>query len=490
MKSNHHFVDSPKKALFDQIPLEIIVIDKDFTIVDANKQAKKSYPDWRNRKCYEVYKSKKRKCPGCAAVKTFKDGKTRVDHSENVDRHGNTRHYMVTISAYRDKDGTIPYVIEMAIDITDQVNLEREYRLLFDNVPCYVSVIDRNFRVVDSNALFRNTFSKKGALYCYQMYKGRNKVCAKCSATKAFKTGKSFTSLQIGQDKTGKKTHYMVTAAPLNVDGDKIDRIIEMSLDVSELIQLQEQIKKIEQEKREVERFAAVGQTVAGLAHGIKNILMGLEGGMYIVNSGLQRNDNKLVSSGWSMLQNNIAKISSVVKEYLQFARGSEIHVDKANPVGIAREVYGLFRDLAKQYGIQLTANLPDDIHPAPLDAEGIHTCLANLVSNAIDACNVSDKQRKKIELSCYEMGGTIVYEVKDNGAGMDYEVKKRIFSNFFTTKASGQGTGLGLLVSRRIIYDHGGRITFESVLGKGSLFKIELPRKRLPRLHSSESAK
>jgi signal transduction histidine kinase len=72
----------------------------------------------------------------------------------------------------------------------------------------------------------------------------------------------------------------------------------------------------------------------------------------------------------------------------------------------------------------------------------------------------------------------------------MDYEVKKRIFSNFFTTKASGQGTGLGLLVSRRIIYDHGGQITFESALRKGSLFKIELPRKRLPKLRASEKTK
>ena len=487
MKSKQLIVEWPKKALFDQIPLEIIVIDKEFRIVDANRQAKKRYPGWRNKKCFELYKNKKRKCPGCAAVKTFKDGKTRVDYSENKDQHGNTHHYMVTISAYRDRNGKIPYVIEMAVDITDQRNIEREYRLLFDNVPCYVSVIDKKFKVVDSNALFRNTFAKKGARYCYQMYKGRNKVCAKCSATKAFKTGKSYTSLQIGLDKDGNKTHYMVTAAPLKVNGGQVDRVIEMSLDVSELLHLQEKIQQIEKEKLEVERFAAVGQTVAGLAHGIKNILMGLEGGMYIVNSGLQRSDNDLVTSGWTMLQNNIAKISMVVKEYLQFARGSEIQVDMADPAGIAGEVFDLFRDLAKQSGIQLTANLPDAIRPAPLDAEGIHACLANLISNAIDACNFSDKKRKKIELSCYEMGGTIVYEVKDNGEGMDYEVKKRIFSNFFTTKASGQGTGLGLLVTRRIIYDHGGRITFESTLRRGSLFKIELPRRRLPRLRTSE---
>ncbi len=486
MKSTPPAIDWPRKALFDHIPLEIIVIDKDFTIVEANKMAEKKYPDWRDSKCYELYKNRKTKCPNCAAVKTFKDGKTRVDHTENVDGEGNAHHYMVHLSAYKDKNGKIPYVIEMATDITDRVNLEREYRLLFDNVPCYVSVIDKNFRVIDSNALFRSTFSKKGKRYCYQMYKGRDSVCPKCPAVKVFKSGDRTTSLQVGVDRAGKKTHYMVTAAPLKLNGAKVDRVIEMALDVSELVELQEKLRRAEQEKMEIERFAAVGQTVAGLAHGVKNILMGLEGGMYVVNSGLQRGDNELVSDGWKMLQSNIAKISSVVKEYLQFARGAEIEVDKADPVAIAKDVYELYDDLAEQSGIDMTAELQEGMRSAPLDSEGIHTCLTNLVSNAIDACVVSDKKRKKIRLSCFEEDDKIVYEVKDNGTGMDYEVKKKIFSNFFTTKASGQGTGLGLLVTRRIVFEHGGRITFDSTLRRGSTFRIELPRKRLPKVKKS----
>jgi len=490
MKSPKTKVEWPRKALFDQIPLEIIVIDGNFNIIEANKQAKKRYPDWQNKKCYEVYKQRKKKCVNCAAEKTFKDGRTRIDHVENIDSHGNVHYYMVHISAYRDRKGRIPYVIEMATDITDRVNLEREYRLLFDNVPCYISVIDKNFMVLDSNALFRQTFSKKGSKYCYQLYKGRDEVCRKCPAVKVFKTGKRSTSLQAGVDKSGARTHYMVTAAPLTKDGSTIDRVIEMALDISEVIRLQEKLKQMEKEKLEMDRFAAVGQTVAGLAHTIKNILMGLEGGMYVVNSGLQRGDNKLVANGWNMLQSNINKISSVVKEYLQFARGSEIHMEMVNPVDIARDVFNLFQDLALQSGVKLVADLQEDIPNAPLDREGIHSCLANLISNAMDACIVSDKKRKRIHLSCYEMSGTIIYEVKDNGTGMDYEVKKKIFSNFFTTKASGQGTGLGLLVTRRIIYEHGGKISFESTLRKGSLFRIELPRRHLEKIRKSESRK
>jgi nitrogen fixation/metabolism regulation signal transduction histidine kinase len=188
-----------------------------------------------------------------------------------------------------------------------------------------------------------------------------------------------------------------------------------MSHDVSKVVELQEKVVQMEQEKLENERFAAVGQTVAGLAHGVKNILMGLEGGMYVVNSGLQREDNELVSNGWKMLQTNIAKISSVVKEYLQFARGSEIEVEMSDPAGIAADVYNLYKDLAAQSEITLTVDLQEGIKKAPLDAEGIHDCLANLISNAIDACVVSDKTKKKIDLSCYEKDNVIYYTVKDN---------------------------------------------------------------------------
>jgi signal transduction histidine kinase len=73
-----------------------------------------------------------------------------------------------------------------------------------------------------------------------------------------------------------------------------------------------------------------------------------------------------------------------------------------------------------------------------------------------------------------------VIYEVSDNGVGMDCEIKNKVFTTFFTTKGLG-GTGLGLMVTRKIIQEHGGRITVESVKEQGSTFRIELPRDRLP---------
>jgi signal transduction histidine kinase len=221
---------------------------------------------------------------------------------------------------------------------------------------------------------------------------------------------------------------------------------------------------------------------VAGIAHGIKNVLMGLEGGMYAVNSGIQRGDDDRIAKGWLMLEDNVTRISHFVKEFLDFAKGREATVALVDPTRPARNVAELFLDKARQSGITLTLRLDEDIAPAPLDEDGIHTCLANLISNALDACLVSERNDgHEVVLSCGERDGTLFYEVVDDGRGMDYEVSKKVFSKFFTTKGSDRGTGLGLLTTKKIVHQHGGRISFTSEEGKGSTFRIELDREHLP---------
>jgi signal transduction histidine kinase len=182
------------------------------------------------------------------------------------------------------------------------------------------------------------------------------------------------------------------------------------------------------------------------------------------------------------MLEDNIARISAFVKDFLGFARGRQPVVAWVDPSAIARQVVDLFRDTAAQAGLEIVAELQENLAPAPLDAEGIHTCLSNLVSNALDACEMSDKPLCHVVVRTREEDHTLIYEVADDGCGMDYDVKQRVFTSFFTTKGSDRGTGLGLLVTRKIVQEHGGKITFESTEGEGSLFRIELPRERLPR--------
>jgi PAS domain S-box-containing protein len=346
---------------------------------------------------------------------------------------------------------------------------------LFDEVPVSICVIDRDYRIVKANRRFTNEYGTATNRQCYEVYKGRETRCEHCAAMQTFEDGRIRSRQEQGADRNGNKSHYLVHIVPIARPQGEIPYLIEMSTDITP-------VKKLEQEKREAERLAAVGETVAGIAHGIKNVLMGLEGGMYAVNTGIEREDDERIARGWGMLEENVTRISQFVKEFLDFAKGREALVELTDPNEPVRKVMRLFSEKAAHASILLTADMQEDIGPAPLDADGIYTCLANLVSNAIDACLLSGTKRSYVVmLSSREVDGTLIYEVVDNGHGMDYEITKKVFTKFFTTKGSDRGTGLGLLTTKKIVHQHGGRTSFASAEGEGSTFRIELPRSGLP---------
>jgi PAS domain S-box-containing protein len=347
---------------------------------------------------------------------------------------------------------------------------------LFEEVPIAIGVISPDFRIVQANRRFRETYGPWEGRPCYQVYKGRDEPCAQCAALRTFADGKIRTREEEGTVRHGAPSHYFVHIVPMTRPNGEIPFVIEMSTDITP-------VKQLEHEKRQAERLAAVGETVAGIAHGIKNVLMGLEGGMYAVNTGIEQGDDQRIARGWQMLEENVSRISQFVREFLDFARGRVARVALIDPNQPLRKVAALFGEKARQAGVRLTVEPGAEILPAPLDEDGIHTCLANLVSNAIDACLLGDSTREHVvAISSRETDGTLIYEVVDNGQGMDSEISRKVFSKFFTTKGSDRGTGLGLLTTKKIVHQHGGRISFESKEGEGSLFRIELPRAELPK--------
>jgi len=346
---------------------------------------------------------------------------------------------------------------------------------LWYQVPISISVIDKGFKIIEANPHFAREYGDWQGRSCYEVYKGLSDRCENCAAAKTFSDGLVREREEQGVIREGKQTHYLVHMVPLIDDDGRIPYIVEMSTDMTN-------VKLLEQEKLDAERLAAVGQTVAGLAHGVKNLLMGIDGGMYVLESGMEKGDAQRMVKGWGMLKEDMARITSFVKEFLEFAKGRTAQVELVDPNQPARAVFSLFRDTAKLKGIEIRANFQEGIPPAFMDKEAIHTCLANLVSNALDACETSDKSNRHVVLSTNEREGMLVFEVADDGAGMDYEIKKKIFTNFFSTKVTGKGTGLGLLTTRKIVQEHGGHVSFDSTEGAGSVFRLEFPRDRLPR--------
>ena len=242
--------------------------------------------------------------------------------------------------------------------------------------------------------------------------------------------------------------------------------------------------KRLEEELVESVRLAAIGQTVAGLAHCVRSILFGLEGGVYVVNKALRKDDAQKLRTGWDMVRKNIDKVSSLVVDLLDYSKERTPEYESCSPNVIAEEVCELMdprvkdMDMAK---IEIVRNFDPGLGSVMLDPKGIHRCLLNLVSNAIDAClaDEDDSKNYMVKVTTKAKGKEgFVFKVSDNGCGMDDEVKKQLFTSFFSTKGS-KGTGLGLLITQKIVQEHGGTLSVDSESGKGSSFTILLPSDR-----------
>ena len=148
-----------------------------------------------------------------------------------------------------------------------------------------------------------------------------------------------------------------------------------------------------------------------------------------------------------------------------------------AEKIGV-REVVELMTARAAEKGVELKMELSDDLEPLRFDPDGIHRCLLNLVTNAIDACcadNCHDKDRTVTIRALKPEGWAVEYQVVDTGSGMNKEIQDKIFQSFFSTKGT-RGTGIGLMMTKKIVDQHQGVIEVTSQKGAGSTVVIKLP--------------
>jgi signal transduction histidine kinase len=246
-------------------------------------------------------------------------------------------------------------------------------------------------------------------------------------------------------------------------------------------------LEKLVEEKTKqlvsAERLAAVGQTVAGLAHAVKNMAGGLKGGTFVLEKGIELNNNTYLHQGWDMVKGNVEKLRIMALDLLSYSKEREPDYQLCDPNEPVRQVAGLMKPEARERGVILEVDLDDTLPKIWFDPEGICRCLLNLVSNAIDACTdfeCSAEKKKVILRTLKSQGWAAEYQVTDTGCGMDGETKDKVFQSFFSTKGS-KGTGLGLMITKKIVEEHGGTISVESRKEKGSRFIVRLPERQQP---------
>ena len=222
------------------------------------------------------------------------------------------------------------------------------------------------------------------------------------------------------------------------------------------------------------ERLAAAGETVAYLSHYIKNILQGMRSGADVLQRGLEKSDLKLVANGWRLVERNLDRSYNLMLNMLAFSKPRQPRLELFQINRIVEEVVALVQKQADEVQAALLTDLDDGLPPIPVDREGVHQIVLNLVTNAIEAV---PRGRGVVSVrTTFDSGRQeAAIRVSDNGPGVPPQQRHRIFEPFHSTKGHA-GTGLGLAAARKIAQEMGGSVELLPAAGGGAEFEVRLP--------------
>ena len=268
---------------------------------------------------------------------------------------------------------------------------------------------------------------------------------------------------------------------PINVEALEIalKRVQDKITMKRQLKAYTENLEALVREKTELrDHLSSLGLMIGSISHGIKGLLTGLDGGMYLVNSGFSKQNRDQIKEGWETVKLMVERIRKMVLDILFYAKERGLRWEKVDALEFANEIAELFTLKIDAQSIEFFCDFDPTVGNLEIDAGYVHSALMNILENAVDACIKDTSSKKhKIVFGLRQDGSNVFFDVSDNGVGMDRETTEKIFTPFFSSKGR-RGTGLGLFISEKIIRQHFGEILIKSIPGQGSLFTIRIPKK------------
>jgi PAS domain S-box-containing protein len=237
-----------------------------------------------------------------------------------------------------------------------------------------------------------------------------------------------------------------------------------------------EQRKLIEEQIAQADKLASIGQLSAGIAHEINNPMGIILGYTQLLLRNEVPESEKY--QDLKTIEKHVRNCKSIVEGLLNFARTSKPKTDLIRIDEALEDVLDFIQQHAGLENIDIKKEYDPSLPEMYLDEKKIKQVLMNLIMNAKHA--IGERGTLSLSTGFNSSDHQIFVEVADTGYGIEKKNLVRVFDPFFTTKPTGEGTGLGLSVSYGIIKNHGGEIQVKSEIGKGSAFKILLPRRRL----------
>jgi signal transduction histidine kinase len=223
-----------------------------------------------------------------------------------------------------------------------------------------------------------------------------------------------------------------------------------------------------EEQLRRADRLSALGELSAGMAHEIRNPLGSIKGAVEILKDDYSPDEPKYEFI--RILLKETDRLNCILQEFLGFARPKQPEFQQADVNEALESVLTLTAQEARKAGVAVQKRLDASIGRRSLDAGMLRQAFLNLVLNAIQAMPAGGV----LTVESVLRDGLIEIRIADTGVGLSEELRKKLFSPFFTTKKN--GTGLGLAITYRIIENHRGRIDVASEPGKGTTFTVKIP--------------
>ncbi len=271
----------------------------------------------------------------------------------------------------------------------------------------------------------------------------------------------------------------------LNTQGEGIG-MYGIQIDVSDRKRAEAKEKRLNEQLRQAQKMEAIGTLAGGIAHDFNNLLMPIIGYTEIINT--QFADRPDVQSDLNKIQEAAFRAQALVVQILSFSRSTEENKAPLHIQSVVNEVLELLQSTIPT-DIEIRGPLPEKERLVLADSIQIHQVVLNLCANACHAMRAkggvlslstdevqiqpNDETALALDLAA---GSYIRLNIQDTGQGMDAETLKKIFDPYFTTKAKGEGTGLGLSVAHGIVRSMNGLIQVESQPGAGTTFSIYFP--------------
>lgn len=461
--------DMDEDGIFNELPCFLSIHSPDMKIIAANELYTARFGDLTGQSSRTVYAdySGQGSCPAYQAIATRSACRgTATLISKDGEKFPATVH-AAPITSSRDK---VSLILEVAVDIsevnrlrTELVSTQRKYEHLFDRVPCYITVQDRDLRIVEANERFRRDFGFDRGNRCHQAYKDRDEACEECPVQKTFEDGGSHQYETVVTSKRGDTYNILVWTAPVFDESGNVVNVLEVSTNITMVRQLQDQL-------------TSLGMMLGSMSHGIKGLLGALEGGIYRVDSGLAKGNLDRVDKGWKVVKHRIGHMKKMVLDTLYYAKSRDLDCQPLTLGEFAADLAEAVEPKAAEHGVTFTRDFSDVDHVFHADPDALGPALINFLENGVDAC-LYDRSKSTHEVTfrvCLG-NGIVHFEICDNGTGMDRETLENMFTLFFSSKGA-NGTGIGLFISNQVISRHNGSIEVESAVGEGTTFHILLP--------------